>query len=47
MYLEFYCRWSSIVAYKIILKNNFKEWGLWGSIVGGVLRSLYREKSRM
>jgi hypothetical protein len=39
--LEFYCR------IQIILKNNFKYWGFWGSIVGGVLRSVYREKSQM
>jgi hypothetical protein len=36
MSLEFYCRWSSTVAYKEIFLNDFKYWG---SIVGGVLLS--------
>jgi hypothetical protein len=39
MSLEFYCRWSSTVAYKEIFKNYLKYWG---SIVGGVLLSPYR-----
>jgi hypothetical protein len=34
---EFYCRWSSTVAYKVIFLNYLKYWG---SIVGGVLLSL-------
>ncbi len=33
MSLDFYCRWSSTVAYKEIFKNYLKYWG---SIVGGV-----------
>ncbi len=33
MSLEFYCRWSSTVAYKEILKNHLKYWG---PIVGGL-----------
>jgi hypothetical protein len=37
MSLEFYCRWSSTVAYREIFLNYFKYWG---SIVGGVLLSL-------
>jgi hypothetical protein len=35
--MEFYCNWSSTVAYKAIFKNDLKYWG---SIVGGVLLSL-------
>jgi hypothetical protein len=27
MSLEFYCRWSSTVAYKEIFKNYLKYWG--------------------
>jgi hypothetical protein len=38
MSLKFYCRWSSTVAYKDILRNYLKYWG---SIVGGVLLSPY------
>jgi hypothetical protein len=32
-YLEFYCRWSSTVACKVIFKHYLKYWG---STVGGV-----------
>jgi hypothetical protein len=37
MSLDFYCRWSSTVAYKEFFLNYLKYWG---SIVGGVLLSL-------
>ncbi len=43
MSLEFYCRWSSTVAYKEIFKNYLKYWG---SIVGGVLLSYCFPKVR-